>query len=243
MAKFQGEQVISAQDHGDSPLTRTGFAFVLVTYGMVPVEFVHAITRLQTPVNCQSTLLSYKGMEIGVARCRAITDLLALPIRNQPKYVLWLSDDELPPWDGLVRLWMEMERSWEPVNGIFKHGWDVLTSLVYLKTDPPTPVLWKHGMEGAMQAGRDYSPGDVIESDVADLGFGLMRLELFTRMTAPWFRTGYMETIHGDGISRSFLMNTEDCWFFQKCHDMGMRIGVHTGVRTGHLDAKSGRVY
>ena len=244
MAKFETEQIIAAKDYDEKPLTRTGFAFVLITYGTVPVEFLHALVRLQTPVNCTSTILSYKGMEIGVARNRAIHDLLSLPLNYQPKYVLWLSDDELPPWDGLVRLWMEMENSWEPTpDNPNPHGWDVLSSLVYMKIDPPTPVLWRHPIEGPLVEGRDYKTGEVVPSDVADLGFGLMRMDIFTKLQAPWFVTGYEDIELKDGWNKIFVMRTEDCWFFRAAKLAGLRMGVHTGVRTGHLDVKSGRIY
>ena len=216
------------------------FVMVLITYGMLPVEFLHAFSRLQLPVNSSSTLLSYKSMEIGVARCKAMQDILSMPL--VPIYTLWLSDDELPNWDALVKLWMEMESSWS--NG--KRGWDILTSLVYLKSEPPEPVLWNKSIRevGPLIPGEDFKVGDIIEADVGDLGFGLMRNDLFERLdiSHPYFKTGFV-TREMSGDREAVTCFTEDCYFFDKLHKAGGRLGVNTGVRTSHLDMKSGVIY
>jgi hypothetical protein len=200
----------------------------------VPVEYLHAFARMQNPVNCSNQLISYKQMEIGVARCMAVEAILNMKVR--PKYILWLSDDDLMPYDGLINLFVEMEQSWS--NG--KKGWDVLSSLVHLKTEPPSPVMWKVG-KPPMQVGKDFQVGDVVESDVANLGFGLTRPELFEEIEGPWFKTGFCKEDLPDGTD-GVVMYTEDCWFFEKLRKKGKRIGVHTGVRSAHL-GKNGVIY
>lgn len=217
---------------------RPTFALVLPTFDMVPAKFMLAMLKLQLPVNATSVFMLYENMEIGVARNQAVHDILGA--KAMPRFVVWLSNDELPEWDALIRLWMEMENSW--ANG--KHGWDILTSLVYLKQDPPEPVLWnkKIRADGHLIESVDYKSGDIVESDVADLGFGLMRTELFMNLPAPWFHTGF-DVQHGVDTNPIVSVHTEDCYFFERVRDAGMRMGVHTGVRTGHLDVKTGIIY
>lgn len=203
----------------------------MITLGQIPVEWVHAFVRLQTPVNSTNHFLSFKGMEIGVARNQAVE--WVLKVQPRPRYIVFLSDDDLPSWDGLVKLWMAMEND---------NQWDLLSSLVHLKAEPPTPVLWRKGKDGALEAGKDYNLGDIVETDVANLGFALMRPELFEEISSPWFRTGFLTKELSDG-REGVILHTEDTWFFSKMKDKGKKIGVHTGVRSGHIDSKTGVIY
>lgn len=214
---------------------RPAIVSALVTFGSLPVEFLHAMMRLQTPVNSSNLLISSKRMEIGVARCILLNDILHMP--QKPTYILWLSDDDLPPYDGLVKLWVEMEQ----LNDDGTYKWDVLTSLVHLKCDPPTPVLWRHGGK-PLKVNQDFQAGDIVETDVGNLGFALMRTSLFDDLTPPYFKTGFcVETLPDgrDGVT----MYTEDCVFFEQLKAKKKRVGVHTGVRSAHLDVKSGVIY
>lgn len=218
---------------------RPTFVIVLVTFGTLPVEFLHAVLRLQVPINCTSHFISTKGMEIGVARCQVIVDILAMGDKA-PKYILWLSDDELPDYDALIRLWMEIEKT----NSDGSPKWDILTSLVYLKSNPPEPVLWNAKIrgDGPLVPGIDFKVGDIIEADVGDLGFGLMRTEIFKTLPTPWFRTGFIKQQLPDTTDK-LSMHTEDCWFFNLAKEAGLRIGVHTGVRTAHFNKYDGKIY
>lgn len=218
---------------------RPTFIMVLVTFGTLPVEFLHAVIRLQVPLNCTSHFISTKGMEIGVARCQVVQDILAMGPKR-PKYVLWLSDDELPDWDALVRLWMEIEKT----NPDGSPKWDILTSLVFLKCEPPEPVLWSSRIrgDGPLVPGVDFKPGDVIEADVGDLGFGLMRTDVFEKLEPPFFKTGFIKQQLPD-LSDKVAMYTEDCYFFDKAKRAGLKIGVHTGVKTAHFNKEDGRIY
>jgi len=215
---------------------RPTFAHVLITLGSVPVEWIHGYARMQNPVNSSSILVSYKNMEIGVARCRAVADILAMPEESRPKFILWLSDDDIIQWDGLVLLWQEM----------MNNNWDVLTSLVHLKNPgfPPSPVLWRWDKDERrpLIPNKDFKVGDVVESHVANLGFGLTRPELFEKIEPPWFRTGY-EVEKLDNDMDGVILTGEDCYAFEKIRAIGGRIGVHTGVRSSHLDVRAGVIY
>ena len=197
---------------------RPSFVIALVTLGMVPVEFLNAMLTLQSPMNSQVYYMATKGMEIGVARCSIVADVLAMS--RPPTYILWLSDDDIPPADGLIKLWVEAENN----------KWDVITSLVHLKSDPPEQVL-------VPLTEQPWENGDVVPALIGNLGFGLTRTDLFSRLPAPWFRTGFTT----DG--RTMKGFTEDTHFFSLCENVGAKVSVHTGVKSGHLDVATGRVY
>ena len=196
---------------------RPTFVIALVTLGTIPVEFLNAMLTLQSPMNSQVYYMATKGMEIGVARCSIVADVLAMS--KPPTYILWLSDDDLPPADGLIKLWMEAENN----------KWDVITSLVHLKSDPPEQVL--------VALEEDWEDGDVVTALIGNMGFALTRTDLFRRIEPPWFKTGF--TTNGQTMSGF----TEDTWFFDRCEKIDAKVAVHTGVKSGHLDVATGRIY
>lgn len=224
-------------DIKEGEFLRPTFACVLITLGSIPIEWVHCFTRMQNPVNASSIFVSYKKMEIGVARCLAVEDILKMPLASRPRYILWLSDDDLMSWDALVKLFMVMEN--DPTI-------DVLTSIVHLKNEghAPSPVLWKWDTDyrRSLIPGKDFKVGDIVDADVANLGFGLMRPELFEKIPAPWFKSGYQVETLEDGRD-GLTLTGEDCYFFEKLRKAGKRIAVHTGVRSSHLDVNAGVIY
>lgn len=231
------KQNLNGFDIKEGGFLRPTFACVLITFGTVPIEWVHAFTRMQNPVNSSSIFVSYKKMEIGVARCLAIQDILNMKVKDRPRYVLFLSDDDLMPWDGLIKLFVEMENN---------PYWDVLTSVVHLKNEghAPSPVMWRWDTDyrRPLIPNKDFKVGDIVECDVANLGFGLMRPSVFEKISPPYFKSGFQVETLIDGRD-GLTLTGEDCYFFSKLKAAGGHIGVHTGCRSSHLDVKEGVIY
>lgn len=208
------------------------------TLGMVPIEFLFTAARMQMPINGQVFQHIIKGMEIGKARDKAVHDLLAMG-KEKPKYLFFLGDDMIPEWNSFVRLYEAME----------EEEWDVLTGLYYMKGEPPTPLVWRDDHIGRMKPNVHFKVGERVRIDLTGLDFTLIRVSLLEKMTPPYFKTGpslraeiptplepYIEP-------KSIIMHTEDVWFFQKAKQLGAKCGVHSGVRVGHMDIKSGAIY
>lgn len=206
--------------------TRANLVVGIPSLGMVPIEFVVAFARLQMPVNALCYSVFTKGMEVGVAR-NYIADQ-ALSVKPEARYLFFLGDDMIPPWDGLIRLQEEMEIG----------GWDVLSGLYYMKQEPPVPIAWRKDHIGRLVPGVHYKVGEVVWVDVTGLDFTLIRLSIFNKLSRPWFKTG--PTYVGNG---NIVSHTEDVWFLDKVREQGFRVGVHTGVRVAHFDHRTGVIY
>lgn len=217
---------------------RCSIMCAIPTLGMVPIEFVVGFGRLQMPINGGVFQHIIKGMEIGIARNMSVEHVMSLPKEYRPKWLFFLGDDMIPPPFGFVQLFEEAE----------KNKWDCLTGMYFWKGEPPTPLIWRNDHIGRMQPGRDFKVGDVVWCDMSGLDFTLIRVELLEKMEAPYFKTGpslrkdMPFDIKGpdDG---SILTHTEDVWFYSKVRELGGKIGVHTGVRVGHMDIKTGAIF
>lgn len=224
------------------PHSRCSIMCAVLTLGMVPIEWVVGFGRMQMPINGQVFQHIIKGKEVGIARDMAVQHVMEIPKGDRPKWLFFLGDDMIPPWDGFVRLYEEAELN----------KWDCLTGMYFWKGEPPTPLIWRNDHIGRMVPGRDFKVGDVVWCDMTGLDFTLIRVSMLERIQeelgGPFFKTGPTKRavmpfdLKGpdDG---SILMHTEDVWFYSKVRALGGKIGVHTGVRVSHINSKTGMIY
>lgn len=210
----------------------------IVTLGMVPIEFVVALSRLQFPINGLTYQHVVKGVEVGKARNMAVEHLLSFPKEQRPEWLFFVGDDMLPPWDGFIRLYEEA----------VGNKWDCLTGLYFWKGEPPTPLTWRNDHIGRLIPGKHFRVGEVIHVDLTGLDFTLIRTSILEKIDPPWFQTGpsYVKAPNGWECSRNekpIMRHTEDVWFYEKVRKVGGTIGVHTGVRVAHYDVKTGKIY
>lgn len=218
---------------------RCHIMMAIPTLGMVPIEFMFAAMRMQMPMNGQIYQHIVKGMEVGVARNKAVEAIMTMKKEERPRYLFFLGDDMLPEWDAFVRMYEAMEAE----------QWDMLTGLYYLKSEPPTPLMWRENIVGAMKPGRDFIVGERVRVDMTGLDFTLIRVSLLESMEGPWFKTGPSLRVLLDGVlephiqQESVTAHTEDAWFMKKAKVLEAKMGVHTGVRISHMDVKTGNIY
>jgi len=216
----------------------------VLTLGMVPIEFVVGFGRMQMPINGQVFQHIIKGVEVGKARNMAVEHIMSMPKDQRPRWLFFLGDDMIPPWDGFVRLYEEAEAN----------KWDCLTGLYYWKGEPPTPLTWRNDHIGRLIPGKHFKMGEVIWVDLTGVDFTLIRVEMLERFaeefpdqpffkTGPSLRSGMPEHIKEYALPESVVTHTEDVWFYGKVKQLGGKIGVHTGVRVAHLDVKTGLFY
>ncbi len=221
-------QELSVEDVMVGVHKRSHIVVAIPTLGMVPIEFVVGFGRLQFPVNGIAENIIVKNMEVGEARNYVVSEVLKRPEDKRPRYIFFLGDDMIPPWDGLLKLHEEMD------NG----NWDWLTGLYYWKGEPPTPLTWRNDHVGRLIPGKHFNIGEVIWVDLTGLDFTLLRVETLAKIDPPWFKTGPNIT-----SKQNIISYTEDVYFAAKLKKIGGRIGVHTGVRVAHIDVKSGMIY
>ena len=216
---------------------RPTFLVAIPTLGMVPIEFMLAFGRLAMPMNCSASTMIVSKTEIGVARNMVAKN--ALNIKPRPKYILFIGDDMLPPWDGVIKIWKEMEED---------QTWDILGGLYHIKQDTPVPIIWRDDTKGWLEPFVHYNPGEVVQCNIIGMDFTMIRTEIFEKIKEPWFKTGpttkeEYEKIFCPVNLQEYYNHTEDVWFCHLAKQAGLKIGIHTDVRVGHLMIKTGEIY
>ena len=238
--RIEGDSTIEVGAHA-----RCHIMMGLLTLGMVPIEWVIGYGRLMKPINGLVSQHTIKGKEVGEARNIMVEYILSIPKEQRPKWLFFYGDDMIPTWDGFVKLYEEVE----------KNKWDCLTGLYFIKQEPPTPLMWRKNIVGRMKIGRDFKIGDIVNVDMTGLDFTLIRVSMLEKMAkeqiGPFFKTGPTPQcdiptgIKGYRVDdkESVNLHTEDYWFYNKVRELEGTIGVHTGVRVGHYDVKTGAIY
>lgn len=213
---------------------RPTFLVGIPTLGIVSINFHIAAQRLQMPVNALVESMVVINEEIGNAREQMAQYYISLPESKRPQYLFFLGDDMLPEWDSLINLWKAMKDS----------SYDVMAGLYYLKSDPPVPILWKTEIDGQLEEGKHFKLGEIVDSDICGMDFTLIRPEALRKMKPPYFLTGPTPATDDEGNKTGGVWtHTEDAYFCRKLIEAGGKVGVHTGVRIGHMDIHTGQIY
>jgi hypothetical protein len=163
------------------------------------------------------------GMEVGEAFSNAITEILAHPELSQWEYLLTIEHDNIPPFDGLVKLIDSMEKHPE---------YSCIGGLYWTKGEGGVPQIWGDPKDPVMNF-RPQVPdvnGGLVECCGTGMGFNLWRLDMFKdeRLRKPWFKT--LNGLEGQGIG------TQDLYFWGDARKYGYRCAIDCSVKVGHYD-------
>ena len=187
------------------------------------IKVVSAFTALQRPMNQQVVgPIFISNMEVGDAYNSAIEMILTDPGLSKFKYLLTLESDNLPPSDGLLMLYQGIQK-YDGVGGLY-----------YTKGEQGQPMIY--GDPTVMP--RNFIPQvpqvDTIQHcNGLGMGFNLFRMEMFKKMSKPWFRT-----VQEKGVAFS-----QDLWFYNNAASYGYKFACDTRIKVGHFDANSGMVW
>lgn len=186
---------------------------------------VQAWMNLLTPMNQKFTRLFLTNMEVGDAYTSAVEMILANPELSTWKYLLTLEDDNLPPPDGLLKLYESIEAG----------PYDAVGGLYWTKGPGGQPMIY--GDPAVLP--RTFIPqvpvpGDIQRCNGLGMGFTLFRLSIFTnpKFSKPWFKTA-QGVVPGKGVE-SF---TQDLWAFNNMAALGYKVASDNRVLVGHFDA------
>lgn len=196
---------------------------IIPTRGKIDARVVESWWALQAPMNQRFIRMMVKGMEVGDAYNTAIRMALDNPDLSKWRYVLTLEEDNLPPWDGLLKLL-------ESIDGRKKY--DAMGGLYWTKGEQGQPMIYGNPNEPVNFLPQIPQPDCIQECHGLGMGFTLFRLDVFRRLPEPWFRT--VQEQHGQG--------TQDLYAFGNMRRLGMRIACDTRVKVGHL-ADDGTVW
>lgn len=206
--------------------------FLIVTRGLIPAKVVQTQTCLLRAMNQKATSLYVINAEVGVAYEDGINAILSDEVftSHDWKYVLTMEEDNMPPPDGLLKLYEAIGK-----------GFDVVGGLYWGKGEAGQPMVYGDPNEHP----RNYrpifpTPNSLVECNGLGMGFTLFDMKIFRdhRFERPFFKT-QAERV-GDG---GFAQSTQDLYFFEKAARLGYRFAVDTTCLVGHYDFKSDIVW
>jgi len=197
------------------------------TRGVFPTRVVQSWMKLMRPMN-QSVAgpIFAESMKVDTAYESLITYILSNDYLKKYKYILTIEEDNLPPPDGLIRLYESMDK------------YDVVGGLYWGKGEEGFPMIF-----GDPKNPNDFKPqtpipGEVQEANGLGMGFNLFKLDMFKDIPQPWFKT--VQEIDDQGNSVS---NTQDLYFYKKAKELGYKFACDNRVLVGHYDNRTDIVW
>jgi hypothetical protein len=194
---------------------------VVPTRGMIPARAVENWLGLMTPMNQKVVRIFVSGMEVGDAYNAAVGMILAHPELGKWKYMLTLEEDNLPPPDGLLKLYESID-TYAAVGGLY-----------WTKGEGGQPMIYGDP-KGILNFVPQVPRVDTVqECRGLGMGFTLFRLDLFRdpKIPQPWFKT--LQEWSPEQGGRAY---TQDLYAFENIAKAGYRVACDTRVKVGHLD-------
>ena len=193
------------------------------TRGVVPAKVVQSWMGLMRPMN-QKVIgpLFAIGMEVGDAYTSMIAMILSNPDLANWKYILTIEEDNMPPADGLLKLYESMDT------------YDVVGGLYWTKGEGGQPMIYGDPNVQPLNFIPQIPQSETVqETNGLGMGFHLFKMDIFKdeRVPRPWFRT-VQEIVPGQGAKTY----TQDLYFFENIRKLGYRVACDTRVKVGHYD-------
>lgn len=196
------------------------------TRGMISDRVVQAWMGLMRPMN-QKVIgpIFLRGYEVGEAYNMAVEMILSNPELSKWKYMLTLEEDNLPPPDGLIKLYENMD------------NFDVVGGLYWTKGEGGQPMIYGDPAIKPLNFIPQMPITDGIQpANGLGMGFNLFKIEIFknAQLPKPWFQTKN-EFIPGVGAK----VYTQDLYFYENAGKVGYKFACDTRVKVGHYDVQT----
>lgn len=197
--------------------------------GLVHIRVVQNWLSMMPPMNQKFTRACMYGMEVADAYNSAITNILAHPDLSQWQYILTLEEDNMPPPDGLVRLYENID-NYDVIGGLYWTKGPEGQPMIY---GDPRAVPFNFRPQPPMALLDAGAPNQIVPCCGLGMGFTLFKLSIFKdeRLPKPWFKTQQEYTPY-TGVKAY----TQDLFFFENIHKLGYKVACDTRVRVGHYD-------
>jgi hypothetical protein len=194
---------------------------IVPTRGSIPARVVENWMGLMTPMNNAFVRLFVAGMEVGDAYNAAVEMVLGHEQLREFKYLLTLEEDNMPPPDGLLKLYESID-DYAAVGGLYWTKGEAGQPMIY---GDPKGVL-------AFQP-QQVQVEQLQECNGLGMGFTLFKLDVFRdeKIPKPWFKTIQEWNPHSGA-----QVGTQDLYFFGNARRAGHRIACDTRVKVGHID-------
>lgn len=192
------------------------------TRGVVPAKVVQSWMGLMRPMNqkCVGPLFAI-AMEVGEAYNSMIETILQNPELSKWKYLLTIEEDNMPPPDGLLKLYENIGT------------YDVVGGLYWTKGEGGQPMIYGDPNVEPFNFIPQKPALEIQPANGLGMGFNLFKLEMFKdeRLPKPWFKT--VQEYRPQGGSR---MYTQDLYFYENAGKLGYKFACDTRVKVGHYD-------
>ena len=191
-------------------------------------RFVSALSGLMRPMNQQVFgPIFLSGMEVGHAFNSGIEMIMENPNLSKFKYILTVEDDNIPPPDGLLKLY-ESIGDFDAVGGLY-----------WTKGEGGQPMIYGAPNQSPM----NFIPQQVVDNSLQQcnglgMGFTLFKMDVFRKLEKPWF-----ETKQSWDPNSGVKCYTQDLWAFERMAKAGMRVACDTRVKVGHLDIEQDHLW
>ena len=196
---------------------------VCPTRGMITAKVVQSWMGLIRPMN-QKVIgpMFIVGMEVGDAYTAAMEMILSNPELSQWKYVLTIEEDNMPPPDGLLKLYENID-NYSAVSGLY-----------WTKGEGGQPMIYGDPNDPELNFRPQMPTKDIQECNGLGMGFSLFKLDLFKdpKIEKPWFKT-----CNDWDPQKGAKVYTQDLYFFEKIRKLGYKVACDTRVKVGHYDA------
>jgi hypothetical protein len=195
---------------------------IVPTRGSIPAKVVQSWMNLMAPMNQKFTRIFICGMEVGEAYNGAIDAILGNPDLQNWRYILTLEEDNMPPPDGLLKLYEGMK------------DYDVVGGLYWTKGEGGQPMIYGDPHEMPLNFRPQLPINDTIQPCMGlGMGFTLFKTAIFkdTRIPRPFFKT--MQEYSPD---KGTKMMTQDLYFFENISRFGYKVACNTRCKVGHYD-------
>lgn len=195
---------------------------VIPTRGTIHFKVVQSWMSLMNPMNQKFIRIFISGMEVGAAYNAAIEMILANPELSKWKYILTLEEDNMPPPDGLLKLYESIGE------------YDVVEGLYWTKGEGGQPMIYGNPNEFPLNFIPQMPVPDTLQRcNGLGMGFNLFKMDIFKdpRLPKPYFKT-VQEYTPGVGGKKY----TQDLYFFENAGKLGYKFACDTRVKVGHYD-------
>lgn len=198
------------------------------TRGVIPAKVVQSWMGLMRPMN-QKVVgpLFAIGMEVGDAYNSMFDMVVNHPVFGSWKYILTIEEDNMPPPDGLLKLYESMDK------------FDVVQGLYWTKGTNGQPMIY--GDPNVMPKNfipQIPRPNEVQHCNGLGMGFNLFKISMFKKIPKPWFKT-LQQFEPGKGVG----MYTQDLFFYEKAAREGFRFACDNRVLVGHYSIEEDMVW
>lgn len=200
------------------------------TRGMIADRVVQAWSSMIRPMN-QKVMgpIFIRGYEVAEAYNIGVNMVLSNPELSKWKYILTIEEDNMPPPDGLLKLYESMEK------------FDVVGGLYWTKGEGGQPMIYGDASVQPINFIPQKPLADTVQpAHGLGMGFNLFKIEMFKdeRLPRPWFKT-LQEFSPGAGTK----VYTQDLYFYEQAGKLGYKFACDTRVKVGHYDAASDVVW